>query len=249
MLRAMSAENWDALAGFFGGPPGPEEIPATTADNILLAWPPMIECLRRGTGSLQNRTVLDFGCGAGHFTRKLGLLGARVVGVDPSPAMIEHARTRANDRVEFRCGNLEAVRPDEQFEAMTAMMVFPFIEDLPALLRGLDPHLAPGGTLALGAFNPGFVRTLLRAGHFFRDFDSRETPRRGLLDLTGRNPVPVFVRYAEEYAYAMEDAGYALTFEARPPFTPDFLARYPQPFPTHVPEYLIMGFRKNLHTA
>lgn len=244
MLPVMSAETWDALAGLFGGPPGYDEIPVEVADHILLAWPPMVECLRRELGSLQGRTVLDVGCGAGHFTRKLCQLGARAVGIDPSRAMIERALTRVREGLEFRCGTVASLPPDERYDAVTALMVFPFVEDLPPLLRDLNRHLRPDGLLVLATYNPGFVRTLLRDGKRFRDFDSLDTPRRGQLDMTDEHALPVFIRYADEYAMLLEEIGFRTVFEARPPFTTEFLIHHPQPFRTHVPEFLIMGFRK-----
>src|SRR5688500_326900 len=41
---------------------------------------------------VSGRTVLDAGCGTGRYTRLLAALGARVIGVDLSPAMLLRAR-------------------------------------------------------------------------------------------------------------------------------------------------------------
>jgi SAM-dependent methyltransferase len=43
----------------------------------------------------QGASVLDYGCGSGEFSRVLALRGARVVGIDISPKLIETARASA----------------------------------------------------------------------------------------------------------------------------------------------------------
>jgi 2-polyprenyl-3-methyl-5-hydroxy-6-metoxy-1,4-benzoquinol methylase len=43
-------------------------------------------------GDVKGLQVLDVGSGAGYFAREMALRGARVIGVDISPRMIEHAQ-------------------------------------------------------------------------------------------------------------------------------------------------------------
>lgn len=45
-------------------------------------------------GDIQGKTVLDFGCGAGEHSLLLAAKGARVIGIDISPELIEIARLR-----------------------------------------------------------------------------------------------------------------------------------------------------------
>ena len=210
---------------------------------MLLAWPPVLDLLMRALGTLRNKQILDFGCGAGHFCRKLSLLGAKPTGVDPSPAMVAAARKVVLPETEIHVGDMSSVRGMARFDAFTALMTFPYLLDLTATLTAWSRLAAPGAAAAIVVYNPGFVRELMRAGKRFLEFDSVDRPRRGIESLPGGSRIPVTIRYAEEYAYAMETHGFHLTFEARPPFTADFLARYPQDYPTKTPEFLIMGFR------
>lgn len=240
----MDAHPWDRLAPLFAGSPDGESVPPALADSVLLAWPSVLECLLGHFDSLQGRRVLDFGCGTGLFARKLARLGAEVLGVDPSPAMIARAQQGSVPGLEFRRGGMEVLAQDETFDAITALMVFPFIENPKPTLISMRALLPPDGVVVLTTFHPGFVRRLLRAGCLFRDFDSDATPRRGMLDLTGSDPVEIHVRYADEYANLFDEHGFRAVFEARPPFTPSFRARNPEPYPTDVPEFLVMGFRK-----
>ncbi|WP_405976545.1 methyltransferase domain-containing protein [Streptomyces sp. NBC_00988] len=41
---------------------------------------------------LRGQRILDLGCGEGLITRALAIRGGSVVGIDPSPHMIGHAR-------------------------------------------------------------------------------------------------------------------------------------------------------------
>src|SRR6185295_9228532 len=45
-------------------------------------------------GNVKGLSILDVGCGAGYFAREMAQRGARVIGVDISPRMIEHARSQ-----------------------------------------------------------------------------------------------------------------------------------------------------------
>ena len=237
-----SPQPWDELVALYDG--DPEDRPTAAVEDMVLAWPPLIDLLIRSMGTLGGKRILDFGCGTGAFARRLSALGAKVVGVDPSSAMIEAARRTAGTELDLRAGSMDALAPGERFDAITAIMVLQYVQDLPGLLTKWARHLEPYGTVGLVVCNPGFVRDLLKAGKHFRDFDSQDLPRRGTYDPTGRNPLPVFVRYAEEYTFTLEEYGLHLAFEARPPFTPDFLERYPRDYPTRTPAHLVLGFRR-----
>src|SRR5687767_5928403 len=53
--------------------------------------------VRRLLGDVAGKRVLDAGCGTGRHTAWLAQQGARVTGVDPSSAMLAHARTKCPD--------------------------------------------------------------------------------------------------------------------------------------------------------
>lgn len=235
---------WDDLAPLFASNDGSVEPPIGVADNIVLAWPPTLDFLVKKLGNLRDKRILNFGCGAGHFCRRLSMMGAQPVGVDTSSAMIDAARRIAAPGTILREGSMDALTHGEQFDGIAAIMSLPFIADLDPILEAWTRHLTPKGVAVIVVFNPGFVRDLLKSGHLFKNFDNPDRPRRGHLDLTGHHPVPVYIRYAEEYAYLMETHGLHLIFEARPPFTEKFLANYPQVYPTQSPEFLVMGFQR-----
>jgi ubiquinone/menaquinone biosynthesis C-methylase UbiE len=77
--------------------------------------------------------VLDVGSGTGAMA--LSVLqeapASRVVGIDPSPAYVAHARTRAGGgRATFEEGDAQRLRfPDGSFDAALALLVVNFIPD------------------------------------------------------------------------------------------------------------------------
>lgn len=98
-------------------------------------------------------TVVDLGCGPGHLTATLAdrWPGARVVGVDSSPAMIESAAVLTRPgRLEFRLGEIEAWRPDPPVDLVISNAALQWVPTHIDLLRvWLTTALAAGGMLAL----------------------------------------------------------------------------------------------------
>ncbi len=96
------------------------------------------------------RTVFDLGCGAGNVTRLLAERwpGARVVGVDGSPEMLERARAE-NPTIAWRQADLAAWTPEEPADVLYSNATLHWLPDHARLLPRLMAGLAPGGTLAV----------------------------------------------------------------------------------------------------
>src|SRR5439155_24963828 len=93
---------------------------------------------------LQNKRILDIGCGSGRFCHAFVKEGANyVLGVDFAPAMIDIAIALAkeagiNDRCEFRIGAFPEVvkEEDRPFDASTANGFFDYIaEPVPIIVK------------------------------------------------------------------------------------------------------------------
>ncbi|MHB1141967.1 MAG: class I SAM-dependent methyltransferase [Sulfuricaulis sp.] len=50
------------------------------------------ELMRRLMNPPAGATLLDVGCGTGHFSRRFAAVGTRVTGLDPDAAMLDYAR-------------------------------------------------------------------------------------------------------------------------------------------------------------
>jgi SAM-dependent methyltransferase len=103
-------------------------------------------------------TIVDLGCGTGLITRELARQGYELIGVDPSPAMIDVARHRPDaDRVRWIVGDALALgTPDADLAIMTGHVAQFFLTDVSwrSTLGALHAALRPGGRLAFESRNP-----------------------------------------------------------------------------------------------
>jgi SAM-dependent methyltransferase len=99
-----------------------------------------------------NRSWLDVGCGTGAFT---GLILARaapqkIIGIDPSPVQIEHAkRAVLAPQVDFRTGSaIDMPFAAGEFDVVVSALVIHFIQDRPKAFREMLRVTRPGGVVA-----------------------------------------------------------------------------------------------------
>lgn len=99
------------------------------------------------------RVIVDLGCGTGLLTRALAVGGRRVIGVDPSPAMLAVARNGPNaSKVQWIQGDasaLEAIGADLALMTGNVAQVFLDDEAWESTLRSLHFALRPGGAPGL----------------------------------------------------------------------------------------------------
>ncbi len=80
-------------------------------------------------------TLLDIGCGTGHFSRRFAAAGLRVAGLDPDLAMLDHARGLGGG-VNYLLGTGTALPfGDHSHDYVTAITSLCFIADAPGALR------------------------------------------------------------------------------------------------------------------
>jgi SAM-dependent methyltransferase len=106
--------------------------------------------------------VLDVGCGPGRHSHELARRGMAVLGVDISERFVELAAADAPPGARFLRLDARELAFEVEFDAAVClcqgafgMMTAP--EDDRAVLGGIARALAPGGRLALTAFNGYFV--------------------------------------------------------------------------------------------
>jgi trans-aconitate 2-methyltransferase len=116
-----------------------------------------------------DETVLDAGCGSGRVTEVLleRLPAGRVIALDGSRSMLEHARTRLErfgERVRFVLADLGAPLPlDEPVDAILSTATFHWIPDHDALFRNLASVVRPGGRLSAQCGGAGNLATVVAA--------------------------------------------------------------------------------------
>jgi trans-aconitate 2-methyltransferase len=98
-----------------------------------------------------DETVLDAGCGSGRMTRHLleRLPNGRVIGVDASPSMIEHARQELGKsaRLELIVADLLEFELDEPVDAVFSNATLHWVLDHDRLFERLFSALRPGGRM------------------------------------------------------------------------------------------------------
>ena len=95
-------------------------------------------------------SVVDLGCGPGNATATLldRWPGARVHGVDSSPAMIDEASALAGPRLTFELGAIEDWRPDAPVDVIVSNAALQWVPSHLDLLPRWVDLLTPGGALA-----------------------------------------------------------------------------------------------------
>ena len=140
---ARTASFFDAYAKDFNAIYGNENTLVNGVVNKLFRKSMMLryEKSLAGCQPIKGKTVIDIGCGPGHYAVALAAQGAsRVLGVDFAPGMVEIARKRAEsagvtDRCTFTLGDFLDVSGDDKFDYAIVMGFMDYIEDAGALMR------------------------------------------------------------------------------------------------------------------
>lgn len=88
--------------------------------------------------------ILDLGCGTGQLTARIAETGARVVGLDSSPAMIGQARQNYPN-LEFRLANAVDFSFPDQFDAVFSNAALHWILEPEKVIESIARSLRPGG--------------------------------------------------------------------------------------------------------
>ncbi|MFI5733897.1 class I SAM-dependent methyltransferase [Kribbella sp. NPDC051587] len=196
--------------------------------------------------SLKAAKIIDLGCGTGLLARALAVEGREVIGIDPSPTMLNYAR-RTPSSVTWIDGDAGVIEPtgdvDVVFCTGNTLMHIPSLAPTFAAIAGA---LRKGGVLVFESRNPA-----ARAWESWTreaTYGDRDTPIGHLtewLDLIevsddgrvvfdahnlyddGRDDVyrsELFFRSVEEISKALEEAGFTVNVYAgwhEQPFEPD----------------------------
>ncbi|MFI0718651.1 class I SAM-dependent DNA methyltransferase [Streptomyces sp. NPDC021224] len=105
--------------------------------------------VRRILDGLPVGTALDAACGTGRHTAYLRELGHDVIGVDASPEMLAHARTRVPEG-DFREGELRALPvPDACADTVVCALALTHVAELAPVFAEFARVLRPGGHLVI----------------------------------------------------------------------------------------------------
>lgn len=107
--------------------------------------------------------ILDVGCGGGIFSEGLAMLGASVVGIDPSEKLIacakDHASKDQSLKVEYFSETIEdhLVMNGEKYDAVVASEVIEHVVDQKAFMKACVAALKPGGSIFITTFSKNWI--------------------------------------------------------------------------------------------
>lgn len=217
--------------------------------------------------------VLDIGCGEGYNTRKLADLGATVVGLDVSGAMVEAAREHeaAEPRgIEYHVspGSDLSAFPDGSFDAVLSTMTMMDMADYAGCVREVARVLRRGGLFQFSITHPC---VMTRLWEWVRDENGE---RRGMMigNYFGLQPtspeddvdewffssapaearesarrfrVPRFFRTLSEYCNTLVGAGFRIDRLEEPHASDEIVSKCPGVADTQlVPYFLIIQCRR-----
>jgi ubiquinone/menaquinone biosynthesis C-methylase UbiE len=136
MEGTQTAKFFDSYAKDFNAIYGNENRLVNAVVNRLFRKSMVIRYERTlaGCRPIEGKSVIDIGCGPGHYSVALASAGAgRVLGVDFAPGMIDIARQRAlragvTERCTFELGDFLKVSGDEKFDYAIVMGFMDYIE-------------------------------------------------------------------------------------------------------------------------
>lgn len=145
-------------------------------DDVHYAYNYPGESRLRLLGNIQGKNTLEIGCGAGQNSIALAKMGAIAHGIDISSEMLLRARQNAKKhKVKIRLEEMSAENVGKlksSFDLAVSSYVLDYVENLPAVFRGLGKILAPGGVFVFSCCHPDQMpesASKSRLGTFFID--------------------------------------------------------------------------------
>jgi ubiquinone/menaquinone biosynthesis C-methylase UbiE len=140
-------------------------------------------------GDVENQRALDIGCGTGRYCELLAKRGAKVVGIDSSPKMLEYAKRKItpNCQFELHLGKIEDTRfPSSHFSIVVSALTLSHIPKLEPLIKEVSRIIKNRGRLVVSDIHPYWPAS----GHDYAEF----------FDGTGQEyRIPEYTHLFEEY--------------------------------------------------
>lgn len=111
-------------------------------------------------------TYLDIGCGTGNYTIEFSKRGVKMIGIDPSEAMLSIARSR-NSNVEWRNGKAEAITlADASVDGILAVLTTHHWNNQDKGYAELGRVMKPGSRLVIFTATPEQMRSYWLSHYF-----------------------------------------------------------------------------------
>ncbi len=118
--------------------------------------------------NIQPRTIVDLGCGTGHFTRALKKKygKAKVTGVDIAPGMIEVARSKNSwfKSCEYHCADMDSLPfDDNSVDLLFSNLALQWVPNEAKTFAEFSRVLKPEGLIIFATLGPDTLTELRRA--------------------------------------------------------------------------------------
>jgi len=123
--------------------------------------------------NLDNKRVLDVGCGGGIFSEAMARLSAKVTALDISEPVIQIARKHAQDgdlEIEYFATTIEEYASNNQsrFDVITCMEMLEHVHDPVSVIASMADLVSPGGDIFLSTINrtlSAYAKSIVIAEH------------------------------------------------------------------------------------
>ncbi|MDH4227079.1 MAG: bifunctional 2-polyprenyl-6-hydroxyphenol methylase/3-demethylubiquinol 3-O-methyltransferase UbiG [Deltaproteobacteria bacterium] len=110
------------------------------------------------SGGLEGKRILDIGCGGGVLSEEYAKAGAKVTGIDLSPASIDAAKEHAKESgltIDYRVASIAGILKENTgtFDIVSVTEVVEHVDDLPVFVRDAASALSKGGLFFFSTIN------------------------------------------------------------------------------------------------
>lgn len=141
--------SWDSVAPWYD-----EHLASAGTYQTDLLLPHMMRIVDPGARDV----ICDIGCGQGFFSRAFARSGARVIGVDASPRLIDAAKRQGGDTISYFTSSADSMRNVATASCTKAVIILALqnMERAQDVLVEASRILAPGGKLFIVLNHPAF---------------------------------------------------------------------------------------------
>jgi len=124
--------------------------------NLVLAWDEEIFSMLLGWTDLENRVVVDIGCGTGrHWQKILDKNPSRLAGYDVSAGMLKHLIIKyPQAECRLLSGHQLTELPDASVGCILSTLTMAHFKNVEKVLREWTRVLQPGGSMIITDFHP-----------------------------------------------------------------------------------------------
>lgn len=115
---------------------------------------------------LDNKLVIDVGCGGGILCESLSQQGAKVTGIDLAPQVIEVARLHLHESklaIKYECTDIvvKAQNAPQHFDVVTCMELLEHVADTETIIKNCAKLVKPNGIIFFSTLNRNLKSYLL----------------------------------------------------------------------------------------